>query len=189
MIKAVIFDCFGVLTEDGWLAFLHKFASDSNSEQLSDLNHQVDRGQMSYEEFLEAVIELTGAKKEEAHAMITTTHHPDERLFAYAKKLKNASYKLGVISNVGAELTNYLPKEYVDMFDCITLSYQVGTIKPAPEIYQHQLNLLQLPPEQTIFIDDREPNCDGARAVGMQAIWHTSYETTMQLLSDAGVSV
>ena len=188
MIKAVIFDCFGVLTEDGWLAFLNKYATKETVEELRYLNHQVDRGQMQYDAFLESITRLTGAQKDTAHAMITTTHHPNEALFSYIKKLKDSGYILGIISNAGNELTNYLPNQCVDLFDHITLSYQAGVTKPDPEIYELHLNDLGLSAEQTVFIDDRELNCEGARAVGMNAILYKTYDGTIAALKGQGIT-
>lgn len=176
MIKSIIFDCFGVLTEDGWLAFLHKYSTDENSEQLRYLNHQADMGLIKYESFLEQICEITGAEKAEAHETITKTHHPNLPLFEYIKELKKDGYILGVISNAGSELTDYLADQYVDIFDVITLSYQVNAVKPQPKIYLAHLSKLGLKPEETVFIDDRDYNCEGARAVGMKSILYSDLE-------------
>ena len=87
--------------------------------------------------------------------MITTTHHPNEPIFDLIKELKKAGYKLGIISNVGAPLTNFLPKELVNLFDEVTLSYETKAIKPEPEIYTYHLDKSGTQPEQAVFIDDR----------------------------------
>lgn len=42
--------------------------------------------------------------------------------------------------------------------------------KPDPAAYRRAAERLGLEPEQILFIDDQPRNCDGARAVGMQAI-------------------
>ncbi len=188
MIKAVIFDCFGVLTEDGWLAFCSKYRTSENTEELSDLNHQVDRGILGYEDFLNEVHRLTGADPAEAHKTITTTHHPNEQLFEYIRKLKIAGYTLGVISNVGSELTTFLPKELVDLFDEVTLSYHVRAIKPEPEIYLYHLEQLEIEPNECVFIDDRPPNTEGALAVGMNGITYTTAGDVIAKLEELGVT-
>ncbi len=189
MIKAVIFDCFGVFTEDGWLAFMGKYSNDDNFEELQYANRMADRGNIPYEELLDTLCRLTKASRDEAHSIITTTHHPNIPLFEYAKKLKSAGYDLGMISNVGSPLTDFLPREYVELFDVVTLSYQVGVIKPDPAIYEACLSSLNLSPAQTVFIDDRESNVAGAKAVGMQALQYTSVSTTKTKLTELGVIV
>lgn len=170
MIKEIVFDCFGVLTEDGWLAFARQFETEENSEELRYLNHQIDRGLLPYEQFLERVVELTEASRAQAHRMITTSHHPNEQLFAYIKELKAVGYELGIISNVGGELREFLAEGYLSVFDRMTLSYQVAAIKPEPLIYQAHLEKSGYEPNEAVFIDDRAVNCEGARMVGMEAI-------------------
>ncbi|MFO0971015.1 MAG: HAD family phosphatase [Candidatus Saccharimonadales bacterium] len=187
MIKAVIFDCFGVFTEDGWLAFCRQYGTDDIAEELRYINHQADRGRVSYEDFLDTVCKLTGASRGVAHEMITTNHHPNTALFTYAQELKAAGYKLGMISNVGSELNNFLPQEYVDLFDAVTLSYHVGVIKPDAVIYLKHLAELELPAEACVFIDDREVNVVGAQAVGMQAVAYTNIEQVKTDLVALGV--
>lgn len=188
MIKAVTFDCFGVLTQDGWLSFCQKYLTDENAEELRYLNHQADRGLLDYEHFLSAVCELTGANKDQAHLEITATHTPNEPVFALIRRLKDSGYKLGVISNVGAELSSFLPQEYVDLFNEITLSYQVHAIKPEPTIYNYYLQQISLSAEQVIFIDDREVNVSGAEAVGMHGIVYHSHDLLVSKLNELGVN-
>jgi len=119
MIKAVIFDCFGVFTEDGWLAFMGKYSNDDNYEELRYANQAADKGLISYNELLDTVCRVTHVDRDEVHTIITTTHHPNAPLFEYAKKLKVAGYTLGMISNVGSALTDFLPHEYVELFDAV----------------------------------------------------------------------
>jgi hypothetical protein len=60
MIKAVVFDCFGVLASDGWLPFREKYFG--NDPQLfrkaTELNKRTDSGLLSYDEFIEAIARL-----------------------------------------------------------------------------------------------------------------------------------
>lgn len=181
MIKSVIFDCFGVLTEDGWLAFAGKYRTPENEDELSYLNHQLDKGLVGYADFLNEVCAITRAEKSEAHRMITTSHHPNEPLFEYIRELKTAGYSLGVISNVGSALSDSLPQELVDLFDHITLSYEVGAIKPDPAIYRHHLAKVGCVPGEAVFIDDRAPNVEAARALGMSSF---VYRSVPELVSD-----
>lgn len=63
-----------------------------------------------------------------------------------------------------------------ELFDVQTLSYQVGYAKPSPEIFNVHLKEMGIMPQDAVFIDDRESNCEGARAVGMQAIAYQNIE-------------
>jgi len=50
------------------------------------------------------------------------------------------------------------------------VSCHLGLRKPDPAIYAKVAELLGVPPAVCVFIDDRERNCDAARAVGMRAL-------------------
>jgi len=50
--------------------------------------------------------------------------------------------------------------------------------KPNPDIFGHMLDLLKLRPERVVFVDDAEPNTDGAARLGMHTILHTDHHNT-----------
>jgi HAD superfamily hydrolase (TIGR01509 family) len=59
-------------------------------------------------------------------------------------------------------LSRFLEWSFVS---CLT-----GHRKPEPAAYRAVLDALGLPPEQLLFVDDREENCAGARALGIEAL-------------------
>lgn len=59
-----------------------------------------------------------------------------------------------------------------------TLSYQVGVMKPDPEIYRAAAENVRTPLENCLYIDDLADNIEGARAVGMNAV---RFESVAQL--------
>lgn len=63
------------------------------------------------------------------------------------------------------------------------VSCETGVRKPAPEAYLHASRTLNVAPERCLFVDDRERNCDAARAVGMDAIVFRSAEQLRQELA------
>ena len=52
----------------------------------------------------------------------------------------------------------------------MTLSYEVHSVKPEPAIYEHCLDGIGTPPEQTLFLDDKMVNVTGAEMLGIRAI-------------------
>lgn len=51
------------------------------------------------------------------------------------------------------------------------MSYEVGSFKPQPEIYNAALDIVDLPPERVLFVGDTlRADVDGPRAVGMKAV-------------------
>jgi len=59
-----------------------------------------------------------------------------------------------------------------------TLSFEVGIMKPAAQIYRRAAANVDTPPENCLYIDDLQDNVEGARAVGMIAI---RFENTAQI--------
>jgi len=75
-------------------------------------------------------------------------------------------------------LSNY-PQWYRYIEDALTLSRWVrwtfvscktGLRKPEPAAYRQALAALGVRPDEAIFVDDREDNCEGAAAEGIDAI-------------------
>jgi FMN hydrolase / 5-amino-6-(5-phospho-D-ribitylamino)uracil phosphatase len=59
-------------------------------------------------------------------------------------------------------LTRYLPWTFV--------SWTTGVRKPDPESWLGAARTLDVQPSDCLFVDDRESNCEGARATGMSAL-------------------
>lgn len=173
MVKAIIFDCFGVLATETWLSFKAKhFGHDSELfQQVTDISHQADKGLISHEEAIQATSELAGISPAEFHQAIGPGRNtPNEELFLYIKELK-AGHKLGLLSNVAG---NYLHQIFTEgqlaLFDAIVLSFKSGFIKPQPEAFANAAKELGVDISECVFIDDQERNVNGAREAGMKAI-------------------
>lgn len=172
MIKAVIFDCFGVLATDGWLAFRDAHFGDKPDllEEARAHNIRVDSGLMSYEDFIEWLAETTGVPVADVRQLIVG-NVPNEPLFEYIRDSIASTYKVGLLSNAGANWLNdmFAPWQ-VGLLDEAVLSYQLGVVKPHPVMYETIATRLGVLPEAAVFIDDRVEFVAGAHAIGMQAI-------------------
>ena len=94
---------------------------------------------------------------------------PMEGAKDFCDKAKEKGYKLYVLSNASKKFYKYFPRLVeLDYFDGSVVSCDVHMIKPQPEIYQYLLEKYGLNPKECLFIDDREENVAGAKAVGMQ---------------------
>lgn len=176
MIKAIIFDCFGVLTTDGWLAFRHKYLQEGSAadKEASELNRQTDAGLISHDEFVERIANLAGVTREQA-MMVVDGHVHNEQLFEYIRNELKPHYKIGLLSNVSANYMDELFEPWqIALLDAMTFSFELGVLKPDPRMYENIAMKLGVLPEECIFLDDREGFTDGARRVGMQAVWFQS---------------
>lgn len=177
MIRAIIFDCFGVLASDGWLPYKAKyFGSDpALMEQVSELSRAVDGGRISFDEFMSEVARLADLPERAARQQIEN-NIPDEKLFAQITALK-PNYKIGMLSNAGDNwLTEIFTPEQVALFDAVALSYQIGSIKPELGAYQTIAERLGVLPQECVFIDDQPKYIEGAVQAGMQTILYTNVQ-------------
>ncbi len=92
-------------------------------------------------------------------------------LAEYAASLR-PRYRTGILSNsfVGAREREQQRYGFEELVDVIAYSHEIGVAKPDPSAYVWVCNALGVAPEEAVFVDDREPAVDGARAVGMAGI-------------------
>jgi FMN phosphatase YigB (HAD superfamily) len=58
--------------------------------------------------------------------------------------------------------------------------------KPDPAIYKLTLDRLETKPEETLFIDDKQPNIDAAHALGIVGILFTTVERLREQIIEQG---
>ncbi len=102
----------------------------------------------------------------------------DPRVLQWIKTLRGAGYTIGILSNLPHPIATSLRETpgFLEHFDHVTFSCDLRLFKPQPAIYQHSFRGLGVEPEETLFIDDKIENVEGAREVGMQAELFTTWE-------------
>ncbi len=183
MIKAVIFDCFGVLATDGWLPFRDAHFGDNPDllEEARARNIQVDSGLMPYHDFVQWLADATNVPAREVKRRIEG-NVPNEPLFEYIRDTLSPAYQIGLLSNAGANwLSDLFEPWQIALFNGVVLSYELGVVKPHPAMYETIALRLGVLPEEAVFIDDRPEFVEGARVVGMGGV---QYQDTKQLRTD-----
>lgn len=183
MIKAIIFDCFGVLAEDGWLPFKRKFIGDNAelARDVADLGKQSDYGMIDYESHLEQVAELVGVSRGELSSALGRKM-PNEELFDYIKNELKPRYRIGLMSNANYDVTRELfTPEQAGLIDASVMSFESRMVKPDERMYMLMAERLGVEPAECIFVDDQERYCTVAEYLGMRGI---VYQDFMQLKSE-----
>lgn len=181
MIKAVIFDCYGVLVGTGYWNVYEKFGGDLTKDKqfLNNLLDKVNLGVISNDDLFIATSIRLGVSKEEWVSILRNDEKPNEEVFSYIKKELKDRYKLGVLSNGSLEgIKRKIPADLLSLFDIIVTSVEVQLLKPDPEIFKYVVEKLQVSPDQVVFIDDHEEYVREAEKVGMKGIL---FENTKQL--------
>jgi HAD superfamily hydrolase (TIGR01509 family) len=187
VIKAIIFDCFGVLAEDGWTPFKRKYIEGNPEVALAVklLGKDVDSGKRSFEDMIRETAHLTNVPESVVRIAIER-QVPNEELFAYIKAELKPSYKIGLLSNASYNVVDLLfSSEQKQLLDAHVLSYETGLVKPQPQIYERIAEGLEVRPDECVMVDDQSRHCAGAISVGMQAILYkdfAQYRIEMQKL-------
>lgn len=182
MIKAVIFDFFGVVCSDQYWQFVK--ADPNVKSEFQDLAKEVNIGQMSWRAFVDRVAEKTGQSQRAVHHMYES-EKIDPRVVTYIRQLKE-HYKIGLLTNAHHDFIDPLiDKAHLrDLFDAIVLSSRVGVTKPHPDIFKAILGQLGVSPDEAVFIDDIATNVDGAERAGINGILYETFEQTREEVDD-----
>lgn len=171
MIRAIIFDCFGVLATEGWIPLRDTYLR-PDAEKLQEaarLLKELTTGRITDRAFREAIAPLAGITPNEVREhMYANT--PNEQLFTYIEGL-DPNIKIAMLSNAGKNrLHEIFTIEQLALFDVCAVSSEIGYAKPDEEAYRHVVKLLGVMPDQCVFVDDQQRYLDGAQSVGMSTI-------------------
>lgn len=88
-----------------------------------------------------------------------------------AQKLR-AHYMVGLLSNTGEIHWNWLVSRFAifRQIDLRILSFQVGCMKPDPQIFQEAIRQAHVQPEQCAYLDDIQAYIETSRKLGMYGI-------------------
>lgn len=96
-----------------------------------------------------------------------------------------------MLTNFAADTFKEARKLYpfLDLPRGVTVSGEIGLIKPDLAIYEKHARDFSLEPAHTLFIDDAEKNVEGARAAGWNAVLFTDAEKLKSDLAAHGVAL
>lgn len=176
MIKAIIFDCFGVLTTDTWHAFIDSLPPEADVEAARELNRAYDAGLISREVFLENVEYVTGSRPQEVEKLLSSEVTKNTALLAYIRDLR-PNYAIGMISNIATNWVrdSFLTPEEQALFDQMIFSYEVGMTKPDPRIYMLICERLRIGPHEAIMVDDIDRYVMAAKAEGLKGVVYKDF--------------
>ena len=170
-IKAVIFDCFGVLYIDNKVSLLATVPFEARKD-LDDIFTGNNYGFFGRTEYLERVADVVGMSVDEVAKYMANEHRLNTQLTTLIIDQLKAKYKIGLLSNIGRDwIHDFFDRHQLhELFDEVVLSGEETIAKPSPEIFRLMAERLGLDPSECLMIDDIAANCEGAEIAGMQAI-------------------
>lgn len=106
---------------------------------------------------------------------------PDRAALSYAVALQaRPGVTVAVVSNTNAAHVTWLDTHVPQLkeLDLVIMSNEVGMLKPNPAIYRLALELIDVAPEDAVFVDDIRENVDAAIALGLSGIVHHDWTET-----------
>lgn len=192
--KALVFDFGGVLVDwnphhlyDSYFGSKEKATWFLENICTNEWNSQMDGGKP----FCQGVAELSAqypeyAKDIEAYfnRWIEMMGTEIEGMYGLLQEYKAKGYTLLGLTNWSSETFCQVKDVYpiFKLLDGMVVSAEEHCIKPSPRIYQILLERFGLNASDCVFIDDRQPNIDGADAVGMTGILFTSAQDVREKL-------
>ena len=200
-LRAVIFDYGMVLTgkpsaeaHDAMLRITGLPLDEFEKVYWAD-RHAYDEGKLTGLEFWQNIVRdaklnLDAAAIDELNlwdARMWTVQNP--AMLAWQKQLKERGLRTAILSNMGDTVLANIEREFdwLPQFDVLIWSYQHNMAKPDPAIYKLTLERLETRPEETLFIDDKQPNIDAARELGLIGILFTTVEHLREQIIEQGL--
>jgi len=187
-ISCVLFDLGGVVVNwnDSWLiqdvSEEFQLQKDKVSAEFHNYLPEISTGKINEKEFWHTI-----GKKLESEKLMNYNQSILDRMFrkhvslnepiiSLSKKFAQKNIPIGILSNT--ELVTFSVIEdllSLDHFKYKFLSYQIGHLKPNPQIYKHVIENIPFPKDEVFFIDDLKSNVESACLEGIDAVQYSDF--------------
>lgn len=198
--RAIVFDFGNVLASFDTGIFLRRLLPHSDlplaglSAAIYDsgLHREYEAGRISSDEFFSTARQRCALRlgKDDFFFAFTQIFTPIPETANLVRALSKR-YRLGLLSNTNERhYEDYIRKcDVFPFFETVTVSHQVGALKPSEAIYRDALAKLRLPPGECVYIDDVPEFVAGAQAVGLRGIRFENSLALAAALRRMGIAV
>jgi putative hydrolase of the HAD superfamily len=115
---------------------------------------------------------------------VSDIFEPNVAMNALIKELKKNDVRLLILSNTCQAHFDFAFTHFpiLHLFDGYVLSYEVGSIKPEPKIFEKALDLAHCPKEACFFTDDMLEHVQSAQKLGIDAEVYSSTDSLVEQL-------
>lgn len=199
--KTITFDLDGLYFPNGKANFIESLEKlGVNADETKrvflkspQMNQEYKNGKMTDEQFWTwAVSELKlDISWQETTKLLIESYDVDVNVVSTVKKLRALGYKTAICSNNFPARISGLQEKFgfLNDFDIIVLSYEVGESKPSKTIFEELVNKSGFEARSVVFADDNLENLTGARAVGITTFLYEGFEKYLEQLKSIGVNI
>jgi len=200
-ITTLFLDIGGVLLTDGWSHGASKLAAKIFNLDLKELNKRhtevldtYELGKLTLKEFLDRTVfyEKRSFTPAQFRKFMFAQSRPYPQMIELVRRLKTQyGLKIVVVSNEGRELNEYRIHtfkldEFVDYF---ISSCFVRLRKPDADIFRVALDIVRIPANQVVYIENTPMFVQTAEGLGIRSILHAGYKSTCAKLASFGLEV
>jgi HAD superfamily hydrolase (TIGR01509 family) len=130
---------------------------------------EINRGEFLHRFCLAAEVQPDRDALDHASSAI---FEPIPEILPVLRRLRAAGVPLGVLSNTSPSHWRYVTDRFgflSELFCRHALSYELGNMKPDPDVFRQAEEMAGVPPGEIFFTDDREENVTAARLQGWDA--------------------
>lgn len=148
-----------------------------------ELLYRYETGGLTSEQFFQEVSRAAGLRLEYEQfiTLFADIFAPIEEMIALHGKLRTAGVPTFIFSNTNEIAIKHIRAKYpfFSEFDGYVLSYEAGSMKPQPAIYEAVEQMTRRKPREMVYIDDRPENIQHGVERGWQAILHETPSVTI----------
>jgi putative hydrolase of the HAD superfamily len=198
-VVALFLDIGGVLLTNGWDRRARSRAAEHfhlDPKELHDRHHLTfdtyEEGKLTLDEYLERVVfhqPRDFPPEEFREFMFAQSDAYPEMLNLFRRVKKRNGLKVAAVSNEGRELTEYRIRKFDldSLIDVFISSCFVHIRKPDLSIWSTAVDLMQVRPDQVVYVDDRLMFVQVAESLCIRGVHHQSIASTRDALAGFGL--
>ncbi len=195
----IIFDVGQVLVTYDWKTYLDRFGFPKEEREAiagavfeNSIWNERDRSSYDEQYYVDQMVkEAPEYEKDIREVMRRSDETIQKTDYAdtWVQYLKNKGYHVYILSNYATDTLTRTRSQlsFLKYVDGAVFSCNEKLIKPEPAIYQTLIQRYHLDPKKSVFLDDREENCEAARKEGIHAIQFKSFKQAAAELEKLGV--
>ena len=159
----------------------------------SGLEEEYEHGRLTSAEFAERLREFfgaspSGASDREILDSVSNMFVAIDSMEGVLQSVRDSGRRVGLLSNTCHAHWDWIQRAKFPvldfLFDATVLSFEVGSMKPAPEIYQAAEQAAGVPTDRILFLDDRHENVEAAKSFGWNAVQCVGGEAAIAVLNE-----
>ncbi|GAB2684017.1 HAD family hydrolase [Thalassiella azotivora] len=153
----------------GYVDRIWEHAREVDPHSRRDLGPAEHRG--VFDTLVGAVEAIDADLAHSLYEVMLETWIPYDDAVPVLQALRDKGIRTALVSNIGTDVRAVLDRAGLGtLLDAVVLSYEVGTVKPQPDIFRRALELLDVAPERALMVGDSWKDDAGAAALGIRTL-------------------